>query len=304
MADQQNQPVRPPGNQIPELLCPSGASVGLKTFISTAAVEIQTAVDLLGIGTTEPPPSVDSPSADVIIADFGEGETSADYQQVLKLLKDRQTALTQLDDTVLQVSNTVAAANKQTFATIMRSVDRLADDLKTACATLGSQTLKPTQESPLILEVSDTVDAVYAQVAQAAEQNRQMAGGGQGGGSTGTGSGGGSGTTSGSGSGSSGSGMMSGLMEMLSMLPMMGISMLPSLLEMLRQNQQNTDKQNADAKNQNGQPAAPAPTPQPDPNTPAATAPNPAGPAPATTDPNAPQPNSPQPNNPQANVPA
>ncbi|MEU6584445.1 hypothetical protein [Nocardia sp. NPDC046763] len=298
MANQQNQPVRPPGNQIPELSCPSGASVGLKTFISTAAVEIQMAVDLLGIGTTEPPPTIDSPSTDVIIADFGEGATSADYQQVLKLLQDRQAALTQLDDTVLQVSNTVAAANTQTFATIMRSVGRLADNLKTACATFGSQTLKPTQESPLILEVSDTVDAVYAQVTQAAEHNRQMAGGGQGGGSTGTGSSGGSPTAAGSGSGS-GDGMMSGLMQILTMLPMMGISMLPSLLEMLRQNQQNTNNQNADAKNQNGQPPAPAPTPQPDPNTPAATAPNPAGPAPASTDPNAPQPNSPQ-----ANVPA
>ncbi|WP_460728130.1 hypothetical protein [Nocardia heshunensis] len=273
--------------------------MGLKTFISTAATEIQTAVDLLGIGTTEPPPTVDSPTADEIIADFGEGETSADYQQVLTLLQNRQAALVQLDDTVLKVSNTVSAANNKTFATIMRSVGRLADDLNTACATLGSQSLKPAQESPLILEVSDTVDAVYAQVAQAAEHNRQMAGGGQGGGSTGTGSSSGSGTAATSGSGSGGDGMMSGLMQMLTMLPMMGISMLPSLLEGLRQNQQNTDKQNADAKNPNGEPPASAPTLQPDANTPASTAPNPAGAAPASTDPNAPKPNSPQ-----ANVPA
>ncbi|MFC7428631.1 hypothetical protein [Nocardia tengchongensis] len=263
-------------------------------------IEIQTAVDLLGRGTTEPPPPVDDPSTEQIITDLGQGSASQPYQQAMAQMKSRQDALVQLDDQVLQVANVVAAGKDQTLAAIQRIVERTVTDLQAKSAALGTQTLLPAQESDLMLEVSDTVDAVYAQVDKAAAANKQMAGGGQSGGSNGgAGSGTGTGAGTGAGSGDSGmSGIMSGLMSMLQMLPIVGISMLPELIKLLKpddkkSNTHHDDQQHPDAKTP-GQPGAP----QADPNTPAVTAPGSPG-SPAAADPNAPTANAPQ-----SNVPA
>lgn len=262
---------------VPHLPYPKGARAGLRSFITMSDTSIHTAVDLLGRGTTEPPPRVDDLMTPVIFADLERGRTSEQYRKTIAAVEARQTALLTLDGEVLKVSIVLAADKDQTLAAITRIVTDMVGRLE----AVGTQELKPAQEMALMREIADTVAAVSAKVARVAADNLQMAGGAQGdpnpGPGTpkpgqGTGSSG-NGSSSGAPSGGSGGGesalgsIVSSAMSGLPMVAMMAMSALKN-----NDKSQNRDEDDEDRPDQsppppgnNPEPPAPGENPPPPP---------------------------------------
>ncbi|WP_026343697.1 hypothetical protein [Nocardia sp. BMG111209] len=242
------------------LVRPPGGSTALKSLISMAESAIQTAVDLLGRGTTVAPPQVDDLLTTVQYNDLEQGETTKAYKAVLAAVRSRQSALLTYDDTVLQAA-IVMSADKDTSLSAIESV---ISELNTLLTGVGKAKLTHAQESTLMTEIGRAVDAVYEKVTAVAEQNAAMAGSGSSssdGGSSGTssdgsssdsgssGQGTGSGSSSGSGSATgaaasdSSGGGLSSLLPLLMMIPMGAMELAPVGMELMKRQQDAQEEQ-------------------------------------------------------------
>ncbi|MQY28233.1 hypothetical protein [Nocardia aurantia] len=241
------------------LVRPPGGSAALKSLISMAESAIQTAVDLLGRGTTVAPPQVDDLLTTVQYHDLEQSETTKAYKAVLAAVRSRRSALLTYDDTVLQAA-IVMSADKDTTLAAIKSV---ISELNALLTGVGKAKLTHAQESTLMTEIGRAVDAVYEKVTAVAEQNAAMAGSGSGssdGGSSGassdgsssgggssdsgsSGEGAGSGSASGSGSATgataadSSGGGLSALLPLLMMIPMGAMELAPIGMELLKRQQ-------------------------------------------------------------------
>ncbi|MFF2554705.1 hypothetical protein ACFVUS_27140 [Nocardia sp. NPDC058058] len=166
---------------LPPLPVPSGASTALKSFIAMAEAALQTAIDLLGRGTTFPPPQVDDLLTTVVYTNLGQGETTELYQKTLAAVEARQASLLTMDDKVLQVANVMSADKDRVLATIKNKVA----DLTAALGRQTSAKLKPAEETALMDTIAKTIEAVYKLVTKVAEDNLRMSGGGSEGGDPG-----------------------------------------------------------------------------------------------------------------------
>ncbi|MFB8005987.1 hypothetical protein [Nocardia sp. NPDC056000] len=282
---------------IPHLPVPSGASPALKSFIAMAEAALQTAVDLLGRGTTFPPPKVDDLLTSVVYKNLGEGKANEQYRKTLDAVDARQAALLSMDDKVLDVANVMSADKDRVLARIKH----LVAELVTALNRKTAAKLQPTDEMELMDRIATTVDDVYKLVTKVAQDNLQMSGGGNQGGNPGGNSGGGNQQggnpgggqqqqpgASGSGGGGGGDGG-SGIMQALMMIPMLGASLLPSALQLVDK-MNNKDDRHDDRQHPDGPPPPGAGAPNsPGVPPPGATAPAaPGAPAPGGAPPGGP----------------
>jgi hypothetical protein len=241
---------------------PPGASAGLKSFIAMGQAAIQSAVDLLGRGTTKPPPQVEDLLRPVVYGHLGEGKLTDGYKEALNMVETRKSSLLTFDAEVLKTSIVVAADADKT----LRDIKDIVDDLKTHLKSAGSATLKAPKESELLEAVATAVDKVYELVTDAAKSNEEKANGDSGGSGSGDTGGGSSGNGSG---GSGGNGLASALQAlapMASMIPMALMPLATMVPELIKQDQENKEKdrekeeEKREEANQN-QPAVSAPTP-------------------------------------------
>ncbi|MEV6072965.1 hypothetical protein AB0L82_41015 [Nocardia sp. NPDC052001] len=297
---------------IPRLPVPSGASPALKSFIAMAEAALQTAVDLLGRGTTFPPPRVDDLLTTVVYKNLGEGKANEQYQKTLAAVDARQASLLTMDDKVLDVANVMSADKDRTLAAIKHMIA----DLVAVLSRKTAAKLQPADEVSLMDTIAKTIEEVYKRVTKVAEDNLRMSGGGNGGNPGGGGNGGGGGNSGGGGNGGQpqqggggGDSGGSGLMQALMMIPMLGASLLPSALQLVDKMNDKNDRHDDrhDGPPPNGAPpggvpgAPPAPGAQA-PNSPGVPPPGAAGPdspgapPPGATAPGAPgAPGAPQP---------
>ncbi|WP_330179403.1 hypothetical protein OHB26_23390 [Nocardia sp. NBC_01503] len=275
---------------IPRLPVPSGASPALKSFIAMAEAALQTAVDLLGRGTTFPPPRVDDLLTTKVYKSLGEGKASELYQKTLEAVESRQASLLTMDDKVLDVANVMSADKDRTLA----AIKHLIADLVAALSRKTAAKLQPADEVSLMDTIAKTIEEVYKRVSKVAEDNLRMSGGGNGG-NPGGGNGGNGGNPGGGGSGGQqqqpgangggggGDSGGSGIMQALMMIPMLGASLLPSALQLVEKMNDKSDQRDDRQHPDGPPPGAPGGPP------PGAAAPNSPGvPPPGATAPGAP----------------
>ncbi|WP_329411990.1 hypothetical protein OG563_06135 [Nocardia vinacea] len=249
---------------------PPGASTGLKAFIALAEAEIQTAVDLLGRGTTEPPPNVDDLLQPVVYESLGQSMTADQYEAALTKVETKQSALLTMDEKVIKTAITVSAENDRT----LRAIKTVVKDLKLKFAAVGKGKLKPAQEIALMKAIAAAVESVYEKVTAVADANADLAGDDSDSNSS-------SGNSSGSGGGSGDGGLGSLIQGLASMVPMAAMAAAPVVQEVLSQQ---AEQQKEEQKKQEEQQAQGAPAGTP----PEGTAPEPGAPttaAPAATAP-------------------
>ncbi|MEV5840093.1 hypothetical protein [Nocardia sp. NPDC052112] len=271
-----------------QLVRPPGARAGLKSFIALAEAEIQTAVDLLGRGLTDPPPNVDDLMKPVIYESLGHSMTAEQYEAALTKVETKQTALITMDEKVMKTAIVVSAENDRT----LRSIQTVVKDLNLKLEAVGSGKLKSAQEVALMKAIAAAVEDVYEKVTAVADSNAEMAGD-----SSDSDSGNDSSDGSSS-SGDSGSGGLGSLVQgLMSMIPMAAMAAAPIAQELLKSHEDPNKDKDAPADGtqpQDGQaqaaapgaaPAPGSPTPAPaatapaDPNAPGSTAPGSAAPA-------------------------
>ncbi|WP_405498987.1 hypothetical protein [Nocardia sp. NBC_00511] len=262
---------------VPALPAPAAASTALKSFVALSDTAIQTAVDLLGRGLSQPPPQVSDLMSTVVVSNLGSGTATQAYQSTLDAVQTRAARLQDLDAQVLQVSMVCAANKDKTLAWMERTVGNLVGDLGTKAAAIGPRKPKPAEESTIMSEIAEAVDAVYERLASVAEDNAAMVGGSNTG-SDGSGAGGdpnstdpttqgtsGSTTAGGSTGGGSTSGGDSGIGSMLSslaMLPVMAIPLVSEVAKLLKPDDKGkgqNDPQHPDGQTPGGQPTTPQP---------------------------------------------
>ncbi|WP_176580421.1 hypothetical protein, partial [Nocardia acidivorans] len=231
---------------IPRLPVPSGASPALKSFIAMAEAALQTAVDLLGRGTTFPPPRVDDLLTTVVYKSLGEGNASEVYQKTLAAVEARQASLLTMDDKVLDVANVMSADKDLTLT----AIKHLIADLVAALSRKTAAKLQPADEVSLMDMIAKTIEEVYKRVSKVAEDNLRMSGGGAGGNPGGGGNGGQQQPGASGGGGDSGG---SGIMQALMMIPMLGASLLPSALQLVEKMNDKNDQRD-DRQHPNGPP--------------------------------------------------
>ncbi|WP_328404176.1 hypothetical protein [Nocardia sp. NBC_00403] len=257
-----------------KLTVPAGASVGLKAFITMGEAAIQSAVDLLGRGTTKPPPQVEDLLRPVVYEHLGESKVTDGYKEALNMVESRKSSLLAFDKEVLKTSNVVAADQDKTLRDIKDIVTNLDGTLKRH----GSAKLKAPEESPLLEAVATAVDKVYDLVTDVAKSNEEKANPGKGnGGGNGNGNGGGGngngGGGSGGGEGGAGGGLggaLQALAPMAMMIPMAMMPLVQMVPELMKQDQENKEKEREAAEDKQAeankaQPAVAAPAPG-DPN--------------------------------------
>ncbi len=279
--------------KIPPLPVPSGASKALKSFIAMAEAALQTAVDLLGRGTTAPPPRIDDLMTKVVYTNLGQSDTTDLYQKTLAAVDARRSSLLSMDDKVLDVANVMSAGKDSTLA----AIKHLVAELVSALSRQTAAKLQPTEETALMDMIAKTISAVYEKVRKVAEDNLRMSGSGTTGGEASGGtpggtSGGGNGQSESGAGGGEGSGLMQGLMQALIMIPVVGASAIPAVMQLIERQNEKNDREHPEGSGPPGTPAPSAdpaarggaPTPVPG----AATDPAPGGPPPAP--PSLPQP--------------
>ncbi|WP_330257079.1 hypothetical protein OG874_22420 [Nocardia sp. NBC_00565] len=227
-----------------------------------AETEIQTAVDLLGRGATEPPPNVDDLMKPVVYESLGESITADQYEAALDKVETTQTALLTMDEKVMKTAIVVQAANDRT----LRSIKTVVKDLNIKLAAVGSAKLKATQEVALMKAIAAAVEDVYEKVTAVADANADMAGDSSDSSDSDSDS---SGSSSGSSdSGSGGLGQM--LQSLASMVPMLAMAAAPVAQELLTQNKdKDKDQHTEGAQPQDAQAAPPGTAPAPGSPTPA-----------------------------------
>ncbi|WP_306360039.1 hypothetical protein [Nocardia sp. CC227C] len=211
-----------------ELVRPPGASTGLLAYIALAEAAIQGCVNLLGIGTTKPPPIVDDLIRPVVYENLGKSESTEDYQDTLTKVEARQGALLRADRNVVEIAKYVSSEEDQT----LRAIKDIVGDLNGKLEAVGKSELKPAQEMELLRHLAEAVAAVQNKLTAVAELNKDMAGS-EGDGEAEPGSGGGG---AGAGGGGGDGGGIASMLPMLAMLPMMAmplLNMVPDLLENL-----------------------------------------------------------------------
>ncbi|MCX4092185.1 hypothetical protein [Nocardia sp. alder85J] len=242
---------------------------------------IQTAVDLLGRGTTFAPPNVDDLLTSVQYDDLEQGTATNAYKTVLAAVQARQTALQSYDGTVLQAAIVMSAGKDTTLS----AIGSIVSELNALLSGVGKAKLTSTQETTLMKAIGDAVDAVYKKVTAVAEQNAAMAGSGSssgsgtdsggssgssadsgssGSGSSGDGSGSGtsSGSTSSASTGSSSGSGLSSLLPLLMMIPMGLMELAPLVPEFLKRQQDSQHDQQGQGDGQQ-QPGGPGGQQQP-----------------------------------------
>ncbi|MGW4241937.1 hypothetical protein [Nocardia sp. NPDC004722] len=250
--------------KVPHLFSPPQAGPALTAFIAMVDDAIQTAVRFLGHGMTEPPPQPDDPPTKVVPAGLGQGRATDAYRSTLATAEARQSALLTMDDQVFEVS-AVVAAEKELTLTAIRSI---VDELNQRLHAVGTAEVSRDQAITLTQQVAEALQAVYEKVANVAEDNQRMAGGGEG--DTGVadrgrngqdqqGQGAGGGEAGGAGGGGGGLGSLGSMLSMLPMAAMMGIS---ELSKVLSSEKDRADKEKAD-KEQKGANNHPAPAVDP-----------------------------------------
>ncbi|MFE7801060.1 hypothetical protein [Nocardia sp. NPDC057440] len=257
-----------------KLATPAGASAGLKAFITMGEAAIQSAVDLLGRGTTKPPPQVEDLLRPVVYEHLGESKLTEGYKEALNMVESRKSALLTFDTEVLKTSIVVAADQDKT----LRDIKDIVADLNTKLKSPGSATLKAPEESALLKAVATAVDKVYDLVTEVAKSNEEKAnpgkGNGNGGGNeNGNGGGNGGGGSGGGGQGDAGGGLggaLQALAPMAMMIPMAMMPLVQMVPELMKQDQENKEKEREAAEEKQAeanqaQPAAAAPAPG-DPN--------------------------------------
>ncbi|WP_282783908.1 MULTISPECIES: hypothetical protein [unclassified Nocardia] len=265
-----------------ELVRPPGASTGLLAYIALAEAAIQGCVNLLGIGTTSPPPKVEDLIRPVVYENLGKGESTEAYKDTLTKVEARQGALLRADRNVVEIAKYVSSEEDQT----LRAIKDIVGDLNGKLEAVGKAELKPAQEMELLRHLAEAVAAVQNKLTAVAELNKDMAGSEDdgdgkpaGGGAAGAGGGGGDG------------GGIASMLPMLAMLPMMAmplLNMVPDLLENL-----NGEPEDGEGGAQAPE-SAPAPSDSPTPTDPRnaeAEQPNPDG-TEAEGEPESPQPDS------------
>ncbi|APE36912.1 hypothetical protein BOX37_26600 [Nocardia mangyaensis] len=211
-----------------ELVRPPGGSTGLLAYIAMAEAAIQSSVNLLGIGTTSPPPNVDELIRPVVYENLGKSESTEEYKETLTKVEARQGALLRADRNVVEVAKYVSSEEDQTLRAIKDIVGELNNNLE----AVGKGELKAAQEMNLLRHLAEAVGAVLHKVTMVAELNSELAGS-PGDEDDGSGSGG---SGSGGGGGGGGDGSLASLLPMLAMLPMAAMplmTMLPDLVENL-----------------------------------------------------------------------
>ncbi|NNH69479.1 hypothetical protein HLB23_06275 [Nocardia uniformis] len=212
-----------------ELVRPKGASPGLLAFISFTETAIQSAVNLLGIGTTSPPPNVDDLVQPVQYENLGKSAASEDYQETLALVEARQSALIRADRNVVDVSKYVSDEDDMTLKAIKHIVSEL-NTTKLAGPQLirdSDGNLTGKTELEVLGHLAEAIEAVYLKVTVVATENAKVAGE-DGSDDDGKGSGGGGDTADGAGGGGGGDGL-AGLLPILAMLPMAAMPLISSL---------------------------------------------------------------------------
>ncbi|SUA72807.1 Uncharacterised protein [Nocardia otitidiscaviarum] len=231
-----------------ELVRPPGASTGLQAYIALAEAAIQGCVNLLGIGTTSPPPKVEDLIRPVVYENLGKGESTEAYKDTLTKVEARQGALLRADRNVVEIAKYVSSEEDQT----LRAIKDIVGDLNGKLEAVGKAELKPAQEMELLRHLAEAVAAVQNKLTAVAELNKDMAGSED----DGDGKPGGGGAAGGGGGGGDGGGIAS-MLPMLAMLPMMAmplLNMVPDLLE------------NLNGEPEDGEGGAPAPESAPAPN--------------------------------------
>ncbi|MDO3648213.1 hypothetical protein [Nocardia mangyaensis] len=207
-----------------ELVRPPGGSTGLLAYIAMAEAAIQSSVNLLGIGTTSPPPNVDELIRPVVYENLGKSESTEEYKETLTKVEARQGALLRADRNVVEVAKYVSSEEDQT----LRAIKDIVGELNSNLEAVGKGELKAAQEMNLLRHLAEAVGAVLHKVTMVAELNSELAGSP---GDEDDGSGSGAG---GSGGGGGGDGGLASMLPMLAMLPMAAMplmAMLPDLVE-------------------------------------------------------------------------
>lgn len=238
-----------------ELVRPPGASAGLQAYIALTEAAVQSSVNLLGIGTTTPPPLVDDLIRPVVYENLGKSESTDEYQETLAQVEARQSALIRADRNIVDVSKYVSSEEDLTLSAIKDIVNELNSQLE----AVGKGELTASQEMSLLRHLAEAIDAVQHKVSVVADLNREVAGSdGDSGDSGDSGAGGSEGGGSGSGGGGSGGGGIASMLPMLAMLPMAAmplLSMVPDLLE------QFSEDDDGDRQEPDSAPAPDAPVP-------------------------------------------
>ncbi|WP_067721545.1 hypothetical protein [Nocardia yamanashiensis] len=269
---------------VPDLICPPGASAGLRAFVEFANAAKNMAVDLLGRGAPIPPPRPAAALTPTVFTALGRGETDAAYRETLAVVQAKRAQLLEQDAEVLKVAIVVAEDKDGVLAKITEQVKAQNVSLQ----AVGSGKLNAGQETALMEQIARTVDDIVAKVHHVALRNQQMAGGGQGvpgGNSPVPGNNpapGGAGAAGNGGGGGSGDGGASNpLMPLMIMA-----SMLPNLLQQLdlggdrdeekKEEEKKKHEKGAEQKASGsvpapGEPGAPAATPETGTGQPAAT---------------------------------
>ncbi|WP_228002911.1 hypothetical protein [Nocardia australiensis] len=300
-----------------KLVAPPGASAGPKLFVELAEIAIQNAVDLLGRGTTQPPPAVDALLKPSFYKNLGAGATAEKYKEAVDKVEAKQTSLQEMDKKVLETSGVVA--DEQNRA--LRFIIGIVEDVQRKLKAFGTAKLKPHEDTAVMDLLASAIEVVYHKVTIVAKNNDDLANGGgkdgggkndggkdksggdkSGGGSSGGGNAGGG--NAGGGGGDGLSSIMQSLPMLAAMLPAMAMPLVQQLPELLKHDDA-ADKEHDDEKADDKKAHAGA-TPAPaDPNAPpaGATAPDqgqPAPPANNNAEPDRPESDKPESNTPEA----
>ncbi|WP_280393744.1 hypothetical protein [Nocardia brasiliensis] len=235
------------------LVPPRGASVGLIQFIAEADSEIRIAFELLGAGTTSPPPDVAAALISVPPTELGSGAATAEYQRFRATLDEQGSALLSMDRTVADATGVVADRQQRA----LRAMAAIVADLNADLRRFDSVRISPAVESQLLPRIAAGVAAVYDQLVAATEFNRQVAYGS----GAHPGIPGAAGTTP----APSGSSIrMDDLMSMLpilAMLPALAAPFIPLIPQLLEQHQENIEAAEEERERAEAAPTAGAPVP-------------------------------------------
>ncbi|NKY37181.1 hypothetical protein HGA13_29525 [Nocardia speluncae] len=164
-----------------ELVCPSGASPGLRSYIACAENAIGKAIELLagGVKPLPPPnPSVEVPA--IAPLDTGTSKMATVYRDVADNARAQYSFLWNSDSQVVTASDHVATEKQAA----LHKIGNIVRDLNAKLSAADGRKLTTAQEVSLMQGVSQAVARVYEQLSMTAEYNTQVANGSDGSGGT------------------------------------------------------------------------------------------------------------------------
>ncbi|WP_147471709.1 hypothetical protein [Nocardia stercoris] len=228
---------------VPQLFTPPGASPRLKAYIVNVDKAIQIAVDLLGLGVCEAPPTPAQLDLPPGMEYVDSSAVSKGYTAVSARSRATADSLVAAHEQIVKVTDAAADGKGQALIRIQDVVSVLQSLLHSVAAI---PKLSAPDETQLMKILGEAVTAIYDKIQKVATDNQTMAGTGTTDGTGGT-TGGTGGTTGGTGGTDSGTGATdvsagtsagggSGLSGMLPLLPMLAMpieqviqSVLPAL---------------------------------------------------------------------------